>query len=48
VQPEDIRGVTELNVSGRLIVALDRAEAAHAIADLGGSGVRALDVRLLR
>jgi N-methylhydantoinase A len=48
VQPEDIRGVTErLDVNGRVIVALDRAETTGVIAELVGSGVEALAVCLL-
>jgi N-methylhydantoinase A/oxoprolinase/acetone carboxylase beta subunit len=48
VPPEDVRGVTErLDASGRVIVALDRAETVRAIDDLVASGVEALAVCLL-
>jgi N-methylhydantoinase A len=48
VPPEDIRRVTErLDVAGRVIVALDRAETVRLIDELVASGVEALAVCLL-
>ena len=48
VPPEDIRGVSErLDVSGRVIVALDRTETARVIDELIESGVEAVAVCLL-
>jgi len=48
VQPEDIYPVTErLDVTGRVIVALDREETARLIAEAVASGIEALAVCLL-